>query len=598
MRERFQLDFQQAALISLAAISIATALSSFAWTAIVWSRWHAHLPWRDLFVILDDLKPILAGESIWRSSEFLFDAHYAAHRITIPRILVYLDLAVFRGQSHVLYAAGWSALLLIFCLYACMAREFFRESKALAWFSCGLIGIILFSPAHSWNLINAINTSWHISYALGVSAFYLLIRTSEAPRAHTWLLAYGLATLAAFTNFAGVIVWLLLPVLAVRSSRTALILAVSCSVLMTLIYLNGIISDAEIAASWNAGNPDVAAKIQQTGKEALDNQSVAQIFTRTARVLSWPFSNTHPTQGIVLFASSLLILTVGWIQFFKAAIAGRRLDRWTEWCLMLATLSLGVGIAIQMGRMIEQPNHAHGPSYERYNTIVAMYWTGVFSVLAGALPRFPILLRLATMLSMLLIVYHLVAPSGRYLEQEINSAEAAARLFVAGETPTLKEKIDSRMLRFKPEYVYTFEPIFESRSIAYRAPLNLPDGQDIMPDCDLGSFNIAPYRDERTEVEQVHFTFNYLGSMLVRDVVISRNGLLLSRLIPVHQGDYSPRQLVVPGFNHWSGHIKPGTDLANPVQLMFNLIGGIKHSCILQADSLEKFSRSITSATE
>ena len=55
---------------------------------------------------------------------------------------------------------------------------------------------------------------------------------------------------------------------------------------------------------------------------------------------------------------------------------------------MLALMALGVALAVALGRVIEQPNHAHGPSYERYNTIVAVYWAGVFGLLLGLCCRY------------------------------------------------------------------------------------------------------------------------------------------------------------------------------------------------------------------
>ncbi|MEP1471053.1 MAG: hypothetical protein ABJK25_08790 [Halieaceae bacterium] len=586
MRKRFQLDLQQAALASLAAISVATALLWFFWTVIVWSRWHPELPWRDLFVILDDLKPLLSGELAWKDAQFLFEAHYAAHRITLPRLLVYWDMNLFSGQSHLLYAAGWCSLLFIYLLYSRLVCSYFGQSKALAWFCIGLVGILLFSPAHSWNLINAINTSWHISYALGALAFYLLSRQSGNPGNSVWLLAYSLATVAAFTNFAGVIVWLLLPTLALRSGRRVLILAICTSALMTLSYLNGISSDAEIAASWSAGNPDVAAKIQQAGKIAIENNSLLRVFIGTSRVLCWPLSEARSTLGILFFTTSLLIIAFAWIQFFRAALAGLRLQPWIEWCLMLATMSLGIGISIQLGRMIEQPNHAHGPSFERYNTIVAMYWMGTFSILLSTLPRMPMAAKFATMLLSIMTIYLLLSPEGRYLKQEIKSVEKATKLFVAGESPELKEKIDKRMLRFKPEYVYTFEPLFEAKSLAYRAPLQLKDDPKSVQNCDASSFNALSTVGERDDRKQIQFIFKYPSSMLIRDIIISRDGAFLGRMHPDHLGNYSPRQLVDPAFNRWIGYLNRDSSLDDRMRLTFNLIAGVKHECILPADSL------------
>jgi hypothetical protein len=40
-------------LLCLVVLSVAIALFWFAWTVLLWSRWHPAMPWRELFVVLD-----------------------------------------------------------------------------------------------------------------------------------------------------------------------------------------------------------------------------------------------------------------------------------------------------------------------------------------------------------------------------------------------------------------------------------------------------------------------------------------------------------------------------------------------------------------
>ncbi len=585
MKERSSPGFQQYVLVCAASVSVATAVVSLCWTLLFWSRWHPHLPWRDVFVILDDLQPVLSGDGSWRDWLFLFEAHYSAHRITVPRLLVYWDLTLLSGRGHLLYAAAWTGLLVIIALYVRSARRYFSASPAVAWFCYGILGVLLFAPAHAWNLVNAVNSSWHVSFALGALAFYVLVKTPGKACGLEWLMAYGLATVAAFTTFAGVIVWLLLPVIAISAGRRVLLVTVVCSTLLTLFYLNGIASDADIAAAWDVGDPAVAASIQEAGRAALEQNSLLRIAQGASKVLCWPLSGVHPVVAAVFFALSIAALAVAWFRFLIAARAGQRLEPWIEWCLLLATMALGVALAIQLGRMIEQPNHAHGPSYERYNTVVAVYWVGVLSLVLAAVPRTPAVGQVTAMLVTLLTVPLLLLPGGSYLQQEVVSLETAARLYAEGETPELREEMDGRLLRFKPEYVFTFDPLFESRQLAYRRPVKLsaPSGQERFCSADILTVNRGD--SPRVGFELIKVAVQGPTAMLTRDILLSRDDNLLGRLVATHQGDYSPWQLLDPSFNLWIGYVDHKTLRGGNVQLTFNMLTGTSRQCLLGIDS-------------
>ena len=586
MKERSHPGLQQYALLCAAAMSVAAALLLLFWTLLFWSRWHPHLPWRDVFVILDDLQPILSGDGNWRSWSFLFEAHYSAHRITLPRLLVFWDLTLLSGRGHLLYATAWAGLLVIVALYVRLARDYFRADQAIAWFCGGILGILMFAPAHAWNSVNAINSSWHLSFAFGALAFFLLVKKSDNASGLDWLMAYGLATVAAFTTFAGVIVWLLLPVIALSSGRRVLLITVVCSTLLTLAYLNGIASDADIAAAWDAGDPTIAASIQEVGRAALEQNSLLRIAQGASKVLCWPMSSEHPLLAAVFFVLSLVALFVGWIQFLRAARVSQRLAPWVEWCLLLATMALGVALAIQLGRMIEQPNHAHGPSYERYNTVVALYWLGIISLVMAVVPRMPAVCKGITMLVVMLMVSWLLVPSGSYLQQEIGSLETAARLYAEGETPELREEVDGRLLRFKPEYVFTFDPLFESRQLAYRRPVQFPTSLRQLPVCSADIVNFSAGDSPKVGFAQIIVTVQGIAAMLTRDVLLSRDGNLLGRLVAGHQGNYSPAQLIDPSFNFWIGYVDHKTLLDGYVQLTMNMPAGTSRQCLVEVDRL------------
>jgi hypothetical protein len=571
----------------LAVIAVALGLALAGWTLLLWLRWHPHLPWRDMFVILDDLQPLLQGDNSWRDWLFLFEAHYSAHRITIPRLLVLWDIIAFGGRSHLLYGFGWASLLVVFLVYTRMARDYFQGSTALWWFCCGSLAALLFAPAHLWNLLNAINTSWHISFALAVLAFWVLLRRSGPPSLWEWLLAYGLATLAAFTTFTGVILWLLLPALALsrgwRNCRwQTLVISGACSLLLTLLYLDGITSDAEIAAGWDAGDPAIAAQIQQAGKAALDGNSLARVISKTAQVLTWPMGSEWPLLAGIVFTLSVPLLALAWVRLLWPGPTGdSQLHAWLKLCLLLATLALGVALAIQLGRLIDQPNHAHGPSYERYNTIVAIYWAGIFGLLLGLFARDFSARSAVVMATSLVALGVLLVPRGNYLQQEISSMADAARLYAAGETPALREPLDRKLLRFKPEYVYHFDPLFQDRQLAYAYPADTPGERENLRPCSPSRVELSLEPSNKPGFQAIRGRIHGLPNVLVRDMVLVAGARPVARLYAVHEGGYSPLDLMLPAANSWVGQADGRVDLSGALQLIINNFDGIPLYCAL-----------------
>ena len=138
-------------------------------TLLLWWRWHPQLPWRDLFVILDGLRPLLADAGTGEWLAFLVEPHYAAHRIALPRLLVAADLQYFGARNLLLYLVGWVGLLLLWLLPLRLAGHTLGGRTALWWYLAGITGLFLFSPASLWNLANGINSAWHLSLSLAVA---------------------------------------------------------------------------------------------------------------------------------------------------------------------------------------------------------------------------------------------------------------------------------------------------------------------------------------------------------------------------------------------------------------------------------------------
>lgn len=571
---------------ALTLLALASALFWAGWTVLEWYRWHPQMPWRDLFVILDELIPRLQEDGGWRDWQFLLEPHYASHRIALPRLLVALDMMCFGGRNFPLYVSGWCGLLAILMVYARMARGYFRDDMFAWLFCCGILSTLLFAPAHLWNLVNPINTSWHLSMALGLLAFVPLIGLPGQPSAARWFLAYLLATLSALTTFAGVMVLLLLPFVAILGGRRTLLLTVTASLLLTFLYAQGLRSDAAIAAGWDAGDAAAAAGVREAAQAALEDNDVTRIASKTATLLTWPLSADRPTLSTLLFCLSLVPVGLGWLRFLATGpCAQKRYHPWLKLCLLLASLSLGLAVAVQFGRIIEQPNYAHGPSYERYNTIVAVYWSGIFGLLLGWLQRFSSRVRLIARSAVLSLVWLLIVPGGDYLEQEIESLETAARLYAGGESPVLRPEVNRKLLRFLPEYVYSFEPFFQPRQLTYtHAPDQLSPATEPRP-CAFGQPDLVFSASDRQALADLTGSLRGLLNLLARDILLFDNGQFYARLNPEHQDKVTPWRLVSGTGTTWVGSVErvrvPPADL----QVRVNLLGGAGFTCMLRAES-------------
>jgi len=277
---------------------------------------------------------------------------------------------------------------------------------------------------------------------------------------------------------------------------------------------------------------------------------------------------------------SFFFLGYHWFRYFQSVARARQnYAPWLSLCLFIATLCLGVALAVQLGRVMEQPNYINGPSFERYNTIVAVYWAGIFGLLLSSLVSLSDCLRLLLMTLVLVTLNALLRPGGSYLEQEILSVELAAALYTGGETPSLKEKINKKLLRFKPEYVYSFDDFFTARELAYKNPVRPLKTNTGLKDCDPQTIAIAFSPSSRPGFVTIESQIHGLPGYLTRDLLVFSNGRLAARLVPEHRGDYSPMGLLHPSANHWVGHIKNQASRRLKLELQGNTLGNRFFRC-------------------
>ena len=158
------------------------------------------------------------------------------------------------------------------------------------------------------------------------------------------------------------------------------------------------------------------------------------------------------------------------------------------------------------------------------------------------------------------LAWVLQMPSGGYLKQEIQSAEAAARLFNRGQLAHLHQSQPTAGNRFTPEFVFAFDQYFGQHQLAYRAPLASPAGLASVDPCDPESVKLEFTTAQETkqfiagvEARSVSASLITPAAWLSRAIVLYQGETLAGRLSPVHQGDHRPHSLLDPRNTRWQG---------------------------------------------
>lgn len=392
---------------------------AFIWSTLIWYRYHPHMPWRDMAVILSGLQDIAALDSFQEQFPKWFELHYMTHRIAVIRFLAYLEFTFFSGYNHIFAFFGW---MLSFFICGLFLRLLIRQSEALHYlvFFVGLMLLWFFSPAHIWNLINPVNVSWHLTFGFALTAIYLLVAAVREPTPVTWCTVYLLATLAAFSTFGGVVAWLLLPVIALVVQPRAVLPALVISCVMSWAYCSGLMTDESVIRGWAMTQEQEAAGLREQVLAGLASNAPLELAKRTLVLLSWPLSDPSPVIGSIIALISLIFLAIAFLRSLAGQWGQRvRLNPLLEFSLFTAGLCLAMALATQLGRQLVQPNYLMGPSYERFQTISVIYWIAVSSLAIAWSPRY----RGVICVCLLLLALVLQQPQGSYLKQEVQSAE-------------------------------------------------------------------------------------------------------------------------------------------------------------------------------
>lgn len=578
--------------LSLIAFSLAVLL--LFWLLAAWYRYHPHMPWRDTLPLLRNLMPLLNEGWSPAAALSLIEPHYTAHRVLVPRLLLLADIEFFDGRSHLLFASGTLGLALIWFSFSSLAIQRLRGDFWSCLFALSLSAAVLLAPAHLWNFLNPICSSWPLSIGLSVAALYLLVSRRAQLRLPLMLLVYALATLAAFSNFLGVLVWVLLPLPLIVGREKYWYLSIIASVVFVLLYMQGINTDAEIAISIADGLPDNTEMQSYASdvRELVELNSPLAVFSKTVLSLGAPLSLGSPIVGASLVVLSLILP----VAFFLAAVRRwwlreERLSQWAELCLLGCALCIGAALSTHLGRVMPYPDVIHGASPERYQSYVLVYWVFCLGLLLdyslSTQEKFGKWLPGLTLFVFAILV---IAPRPDYLREEIRSAEHAAMLYSIGESERLRTNLPDTGLLYTPEYALGFKTFFTQRSLAYRSVSpRAPVG--VLLSCrQLGlrwidgvlNESLAVLVKNPDKLQSIEVELNTWQASVTRDIVVFADGKLLARLTPVQEAGYVPLDLLYPAQTRWlGGYMGEPISQSSALDFRINTLLGLGASCRL-----------------
>ena len=235
-----------------------------------------------------------------------------------------------------------------------------------------------------------------------------------------------------------------------------------------------------------------------------------------------------------------------------------------KFTVITGMLCVGTAIAIQLGRVIEQPIHVLGPSDERFQTVVSVYWITITSLILLTSTKLSPELRTSLSIFILAFIVLLASPADDYLKEEIKSVEQAALLFTRAEVDPSLTKKEKKLINFKQERVLLQDEFYARHELSYRAP-STEDGFEVTTNCYLSP-----------NLESSVASLSEAKSLLIRSLYVERSHTQNLRLTPVHTGDYYPHQLLIPSLWKWE---RPPYQTTEKIRLLAEVALPFEQNC-------------------
>ena len=364
-------------------------------TIAAWLRFKVEIPVRDTVNLL----PLVASgvANGWGSislHEWLAPISGDTHRVVVTRFLMLLDYTLLGGGNYAIYLSAWLSILLLVFVYVRAAGMQLTQDRAGRCFVVGLALIYLCSPTQFLNLINPISASWYVAFACSAASVLVILTAGRSLGLGRMILACLLLAIAVFSNFAGVIACLVLPLVALhqRSRLSLVVLAFSAG--LVFYFFNGSGSgQAPASASGapavvsGAGTKAIAKLTVQLGSPDQWLALLEKVATSVSRHLGAPLSLNYPVVASLAVLGSVLLIGYLWLSLLCKWCLGKEPgSRSIEFCLVMSTICLGISCAIPLARSVYTD-----PLSERYQTATIIYWLSfsclVFFIAQGVKDR-------------------------------------------------------------------------------------------------------------------------------------------------------------------------------------------------------------------
>ena len=338
-------------------VGIAAILTSTALTV----RCYMPCPFGDQWFVLNSIARG-AGPSSW---QWLFGQHNE-HRIAIPRLLIWMDLAAFQGKNVSLFIEIYSVLLLHWAAVCYALKRSSEFSKPLKRTLQGLYAFCIFHPNQSENLTWPFEISFVLSFAAGSIALLAMAFFFQVRRRWLTVIAATVAQSCAALSLAG----------GLLAAPVALCLALIRRVpfrYVCVIFTFGLVGLA--AYFWGFRLPEPA----HSPKQALADPKGIFVYVLTYFGASWTRILPHKERAIA-FISILCFIAV----VIRSMRQRDRLSSFEWFCIAECSLMLGGSVATALVRLTFGTGQAYA---SRYQTPAMLYWGALCALVMIAVWR-------------------------------------------------------------------------------------------------------------------------------------------------------------------------------------------------------------------
>ena len=342
-------------------------------------------PFRDMWVAMDFIRAFFEGRTALHE---LIDLHGGAHRLALPRLLFVVDYGWFAGSNVFLLLVALVTQLSVVLLMALLLKQDLRQQGHLSsndrLFLLAMTLLLMINPTQLENFLYTFDVQWFLTAAFALwalAAWQAVVRDGAAgktPRAGALLLALVATLCSLFSSFSGLCLLLVLPLLPIlyRCALPWVLASFLACAASVFFYLQGPFSDA---SHWIGIKGDITVDSLLAFITMLSS-----IWARwTILYLGSPLSRDSFALAAVAVVPSLAFVGYHLLACWRrgpAALASLPL-----FALLAALFATVVALATGWGRM----HFINTANEDRYQSIVLVYWLGVFTLAWWQLRQLP-----------------------------------------------------------------------------------------------------------------------------------------------------------------------------------------------------------------